>query len=195
VHSLGLHAEEIGSNAVQGQIGYVPESLTHQFDHECTAGFLEWVAGNSEVPHSLLGASLKCMPAVRVVHMQVLPEELVAAADLSASLPASVWAALQRLHLERYFGRCQLTGLSSVSLNPEEVWIPLHGAAVCAHDTCDAVGMHRCELGHDENRIVVARLRLLARSVIQIWISYLMAVIPDAGEAHARGGAYLTGAE
>jgi tRNA A22 N-methylase len=60
-----------------------------------------------------------CMPSMRAVNIQPLPEELVQAADLSSSLPLNVWSALEQLQLEGTFHQCQITGLGTLTMSRE----------------------------------------------------------------------------
>ena len=107
--------------STHAQLGYVPAELTDRFEHSCAGGYLEWAAANTQVEGALLGASVQAIPGLRAAFTQALPPAVVPWADLSAHLPASKWAAIERGQLERTFGSCQVTGLQSVPLNPEKV--------------------------------------------------------------------------
>ena len=47
---------------LQGQIGYVPSESTTKFEHNCTSGYAEWIAGNSKAQPSSLGVHINCKP-------------------------------------------------------------------------------------------------------------------------------------
>lgn len=101
---------------LQGQLGYIAANEAHLFEHPCTPGYLLWAANAMHVPNALLGAAVECLPSMRAVNIQTLPEELVHAADLSTSLHPKVWQALEQLHLESTFCRCQITGLGALAV-------------------------------------------------------------------------------
>jgi hypothetical protein len=105
----------------QVTLGYVAAGETHRFEHAVAPGYVAWVAGAHDVPGALLGAAAVTLPALRAAHVAVLPRRLVQALDLSATLPAAVWAALEARVVEGALGLCQVTGLETVRLQPELV--------------------------------------------------------------------------
>lgn len=95
----------------EDMMGYVPRDATEDFEHTVTSGFVEYVGCPAHVQQPMLGAYVRCVPTLRAAHIQALPDHLVNAADLSASLPKDLWDALERQQLDSTFHCCQMTGL------------------------------------------------------------------------------------